>query len=97
MSRKGLGARPRTELGEEATYDEAYQHLAQAERLQPGFYANNRLLLAQCCHQMGRRDEAHVRWLKALRVFINAIAAPAKSWSAAISRCPQHRNAARVW
>ena len=46
----------------ESTYDEAYLHLAQAERLEPGFYAQNRLLLAHCCHQMGQGEEAR-RWL----------------------------------
>jgi len=46
----------------EATYQEAYTHLSHAERLEPGFYANNRLLLAKCCSEMGQRQEAR-DWL----------------------------------
>ena len=46
----------------ESTYDEAYTHLAHAERLEPGFYLTNRLLLARCCHAMGKRAEAR-EWL----------------------------------
>jgi tetratricopeptide (TPR) repeat protein len=46
----------------EATYDEAYSHLAAAEKITPGFYAKNRLMLAQCCVAMGRKAEAK-KWL----------------------------------
>ena len=48
----------------EATYEEAYAHLAHAERLEPGFYAPNTLLLAKCANELGRREEAR-RWLRA--------------------------------
>ena len=46
----------------EATYEEAYEHLAHAEKLEPAFYMNNRLLLCHCCVQLGKKDEAR-RWL----------------------------------
>ena len=62
----------------EASYDEAYMHLAHAERLEPGFYAYNRLLLAQCCHQMGQRDEAR-RWLAEVKAMTPRDADEAKT------------------
>ena len=46
----------------EASFEEAHAHLAHAERLEPGFFASNRLLLAQCCDKMGRKGEAR-KWL----------------------------------
>ena len=45
-----------------ATYEEAYGHLAAAEAIEPGFYPQNQLLLAQVCAKMGRKEEAQ-KWL----------------------------------
>ena len=49
-----------------ATFEEALGHFEQAERMEPGFYPKNQLLLAQTCARLGRADEARA-WLAKCR------------------------------
>jgi len=55
-----------------ASYEEAYGHFAAAEAIEPGFYPQNKLLLAQVCSKLGRKEEAQ-KWLDA------CLASPAKT------------------
>jgi len=45
-----------------ATFDEAVGHLLAAEKMDPGFYPKNQLLLAQAYAKLGRKEEAK-EWL----------------------------------
>jgi hypothetical protein len=46
-----------------ATFDEAHEHFAAAERIEPGFYPRNRLLLGKTSLKLKDRDAAR-RWLE---------------------------------
>jgi len=41
-----------------ATFEEAYEHFVAAEKIDPGFYPKNMLLLAQTCARLGLKQEA---------------------------------------
>ena len=43
-----------------ATHEEAYAHFLAAERIDPGFYPKNHLLLARSCDKLGKEEEARM-------------------------------------
>jgi len=55
-----------------ATFDDALGHFEAAERMDPGFYPKNRLLLAMACAKVGRVEEART-WRE------RCLAAPART------------------
>ena len=57
-----FGALPKT------SYEEAYNFFLQAENIQPGFWLNNKLQLAQVCMRMGKNEEAKNHLLSALDI-----------------------------
>ena len=57
-----FGALPKT------SYEEAYNYFLQAENIQPGFWLNNKLQLAQVCMRMGKNEEAKNHLLSALDI-----------------------------
>ena len=52
----------------ESSWEEAYQHFAAAEAIEPGWKKLNLQLLGECARALGRPDEAREHLLKALLV-----------------------------
>mmetsp|Transcript_4956 Transcript_4956/g.16101 ORF Transcript_4956/g.16101 Transcript_4956/m.16101 type:complete len:296 (+) Transcript_4956:38-925(+) len=51
----------------QATYEQALDHFAAAEQMDPGFYPKNRLMLARTCQKLGRDGEAREWRARCLR------------------------------
>ena len=64
--------RPEIAKPPEATFEEAHAHLREAERLSPGFWKRNHLLIARAALGLGRKEEART-WL------LSAIAMPTRT------------------
>lgn len=50
----------------QATYEQAFEHFAAAEAMDPGFYPENQFMLAQVCAKLKRKEEAAEWRLKCL-------------------------------
>ena len=49
-----------------SSFEEALQHFELAEKIEPDFYPKNKLLMAQACAKLGRKEEAQ-KWLESCR------------------------------
>eukprot|EP00127_Corallochytrium_limacisporum_P006232 Clim_evm8s222 gene=Clim_evmTU8s222 len=52
----------------ESTWEEALQHFVEAEKLEPGFYKKNQVMIGKCYLKMGKPEEAKPWLEKALKL-----------------------------